>query len=308
MKLFRVILIWIVSGNFAQAQTNDEVDWSATLNSAQQWAQSNLDEDVVKSLQQVDRTRAEDFLKNYQTYLNGHYVLDMGQLKTAANAALPLLIAHPETRDYGAWLRARLDYFAAAEEMTLSASRLETNAPANPSFKTEQEIWVKKISPQPWSPAATEFVPKLKPIFAAEGVPPELVWLAEVESGFDSTTRSPSGALGMFQLMPATAKDLGLNLWPRDQRRQPEVAAQAAAKYLRQLHSQFGDWRLAVAAYNCGPGAVQKLLTQRSAKNYEAIATRLPAETQMYVPKVEATILHHEGLELEKLKMPEARL
>ncbi len=135
-------------------------------------------------------------------------------------------------------------------------------------------------------------------------MPAELVWLAEVESGFDARARSPAGAVGMFQLMPATAKQFGLSLWPRDQRRQPDLAARAAAKQLRELHQQFGDWRLAVAAYNCGAGAVQRALERHQAKSYERISTHLPAETQMYVPKVEATILHREGLELEKLKAP----
>ncbi len=132
-------------------------------------------------------------------------------------------------------------------------------------------------------------------------MPAELVWLAEVESGFDARARSPDGAVGMFQLMPATAKNYGLSLWPFDQRRQPEAAALAAAEYLHALHNQFGDWRLAVAAYNCGAGTVQKLLEDYHAKSYARIATHLPAETQMYVPRVEATILHREGRELEKL-------
>jgi membrane-bound lytic murein transglycosylase D len=133
-------------------------------------------------------------------------------------------------------------------------------------------------------------------------VPAQLVWLAEVESGFDGRARSPAGAVGVFQLMPDTARHFGLSLWPRDQRRQPEMAAQAAAKYLHELYHQFGDWRLAVAAYNCGPETVQKSLKRHHAKSYEHIAAHLPAETQMYVPKVEATILHREGVELEQLK------
>ena len=102
-------------------------------------------------------------------------------------------------------------------------------------------------------------------------------------------------------MMSPTAKQYGLSLWPRDQRRQPEIAAAAAAKYLRALHTQFGDWRLAVAAYNCGGGTVQKTLTRYRAKTFAAIAPHLPAETQMYVPKVEATILHREGRGLERL-------
>jgi membrane-bound lytic murein transglycosylase D len=106
--------------------------------------------------------------------------------------------------------------------------------------------------------------------------------------------------------MPATAKSFGLSRWPFDQRKQAEPAAQAAAKYLRQLHEKFGDWRLAVAAYNSGAGTVERCLRRRHATSYAGIATSLPAETQMYVPKVETTILKREGLELEQLKTPPA--
>ena len=102
----------------------------------------------------------------------------------------------------------------------------------------------------------------------------------------------------MFQLMPATAQNLGLSLFPFDQRKQPDPAARAAANYLRYLHDQFGSWRLAVAAYNCGEGTVQRALKRYKASSYERIATHLPAETQMYVPKVEATIQQREGATL----------
>jgi membrane-bound lytic murein transglycosylase D len=308
VKCRLAILVWIAFGQMVPAQTND-VDLGALLDTAQQWAQENLDEDVLKALQTVDRQKVEGYLENYQTYLQGDYVLDTAQLKDASDVLLPLLDAHEETQPYAAWLRSRLDYFEAAAEMKLLAPPkpgIETNAsPMNPPFKTEQEIWVKKISSRPWPKGAAELVPRLKTIFAAEHVPAELVWIAEVESGFDARARSPAGALGLFQLMPATAKGFGLSLWPRDQRRIPEVAARAAAQYLRKLHDQFGDWRLAVAAYNCGEGTVQKALSRYGTKSYERIATHLPAETQMYVPKVEATILKREGVELEKLKISE---
>lgn len=278
------------------------------MNSAQQWANENLDDDVLKALQNVDRQKVEDFLSNYQEYLNGDYVLDMAQVKDAAAAVLPILDAHEETQPYAAWLRSRLDYFEAVDAMqsAMPAPVPGTNAPVreNPTFKTEQAIWIREVAPRPWPKAARDMVPKLKPIFASERVPPELVWLAEAESGFDANARSPSGALGMFQLTPETAKDMGLSLWPRDQRRQPAAAGKAAAKYLHHLHNEFGDWRLAVAAYNCGEGTVQKTLRRYRAGRYEDIATHLPAETQMYVPKVEALIRHREGLELEKLKAP----
>ena len=311
MKIPVALAILFAGGWLVPAQTND-FDAGDLLDVAQQFAQDNLDPDVLQALQQVDRTKVEGFLNQFQDYLKGNQVLDVAQLKDAANTILPLLDAHAETRPYAAWLRSRLDYFDAADELKLltPVPKPEPGKSAlplpNPSFKTEQEIWIKKISPRPWPKNAQQFVPKLKSIFAAEGVPSALVWLAEVESGFDAGARSPVGAVGMFQLMPATAKDLGLSLLPFDQRKQLEPATRASAKYLRQLHNQFGDWRLAVAAYNSGPGTVSRLLKRYQATSYEGIAPHLPAETQMYVPKVEATIRHREGLELEKLKVPTA--
>ena len=104
--------------------------------------------------------------------------------------------------------------------------------------------------------------------------------------------------------MPATAQRYGLHTaWPRDQRLAPEPSARAAAHYLRDLHGQFKDWRLALAAYNAGEGTIQALLTRRKVHSYDAIAAGLPAETQMYVPRVEATLLRREGLKLAALRL-----
>ena len=304
-----LVALLLAAGGAARAQTND-VDLNEVLDAVQQYAQQNLDPDVVRALQDVDRQQVADFFEHYQDYLQGDYVLDAAKLRDAAQAILPLLDAHEETQPYAAWLRARLDYFDAAAELNALAPPPKTEPgkpaprPANPTFKAEQEIWIKKVAPRPWPKGAKEVVPPMKAIFAHEGLPPDLVWLAEVESGFDARAQSPAGAGGMFQLMPDTAKLYGLSLWPRDQRRQPAAAAGAAAKYLRSLYAQFGDWRLAVAAYNCGAQTVQKALERRHTHSYAAIAAHLPAETQLYVPKVEATILHREGAHLEDLKAP----
>ena len=310
MQLLVVIFILMTALRPVSAQTNDmTIDLDAMLDTAQQWAQENLDEDVLAALQNVDREQVADFLKNYQACLTGDSVLDLALLKDSAAAVLPLLDAHEATQPYAAWLRSRLDYFDAAEQLKKiapPAPKPEPGKPApplaNPTFKAEQEIWVKKVAPRPLPAGADKVLPRLKKIFTSEHVPEALVWLAEVESGFDARARSPAGAAGMFQLMPATAKAYGLSRWPFDQRKEVEPAAHAAAKHLRRLHTRFDDWRLAVAAYNCGEGTVQKLLTRYQAKTYASIATHLPAETQMYVPKVEATIQHREGLALQKLK------
>jgi membrane-bound lytic murein transglycosylase D len=128
-----------------------------------------------------------------------------------------------------------------------------------------------------------------------------MVWLGEVESGFDAHARSPAGATGMFQLMPDTARALGLSLKPKDERQDPDRSAKAAAYYLRYLALKFRDWRLAVAAYNAGEGRIREALVRRKARTFDGIATGLPAETQMYVPKVEAVIQRREGVSLSSL-------
>ncbi|MCU0792254.1 MAG: lytic transglycosylase domain-containing protein [Opitutaceae bacterium] len=140
--------------------------------------------------------------------------------------------------------------------------------------------------------------------FAAEGVPEALVWLAETESSFNPRARSPAGAGGLFQLMPDTARALGLTLFPFDQRMQPEPSARAAAVYLKSLYKRFGDWPLALAAYNAGQGRVARTLKARGATDFAGIAEHLPAETRLYVPKVLATVNARAGVAPEELAAP----
>ena len=236
--------------------------------------------------------------------------MDLAELRDTARTFLPLLESREDTRPYAAWLAAQMDYLDVADEIriTIPAPTVETNAPpppmTNPPAQMERELWVKQVSGRPWSAGAKEFVPVLKPVFTAQKIPPELVWVAEVESSFDRRAESPAGAAGLFQLMPDTAKRFGLSLWPRDQRFQAEPSANASAQYLKSLHDRFQDWRLALAAYNAGEGAVQKLLDRYKTKSYDDIAGHLPAETQLYVPRVEAVILQREGAKLEQLSAP----
>jgi membrane-bound lytic murein transglycosylase D len=174
-----------------------------------------------------------------------------------------------------------------------------------PTPTQQRTVWDQRLAQRPMPEAAKKLTPKLKPIFAAQKVPPQLVWIAEVESSFDARAKSPAGAAGLFQIMKPTARSLGLSTWLPDERLNPEKSAKAAASYLKYLHGRFGDWRLALAAYNCGEGRVAELLKRSRTRTYEAIAGKLPAETQMYVPKIEATLRKREGVSLAELKMPE---
>ena len=144
-------------------------------------------------------------------------------------------------------------------------------------------------------------MPHLERYFVAEGLPGQLVWLAEVESTFNASARSPVGARGLFQLMPETARDLGLSTFFPDERTHPVKSAQAAARYLKQLHRRFDDWPLAIAAYNAGPGRVSRTLAKSDVKTFAAIAGNLPAETRMFVPKVLATLAVRADFPPEKL-------
>ena len=303
-----LMLLW--AGSLVAWTDDDTVTLPGMIQGAQQWAQENLDTNFLNSLPDVDESVVQQFFRDVQQRFQGNYVVDIAPLRQTAQTVLPLLESHEDAQPYAAWLKSQMDYLDVADEIriTIPPPEIETNQPIqriiNPPAHMEREIWVKKLSNRPWPAAAKEYVPELKPIFAAQKVPPELVWVAEVESSFDRRAQSPAGAAGLFQLMPETAKRFGLSLWPRDQRFQPEPSATASAQYLKHLYDSFHDWRLALAAYNCGEGTVQKLLGHYKTRNYDDIAQHLPAETQMYVPRVEAVLLQREGAKLEQLSPP----
>jgi membrane-bound lytic murein transglycosylase D len=291
-----VVVVLLASGAVGRA-AQDTVTVEELLHAGRLWVQANLDETTLHSLG-ADPQALDRLLQQFQQRLQGGYVVDLAALKATAQALVPLLEAHEETQPYAAWLKSRLDYLEVAEQLRPPATpgKAAPATPSNPTAEQARKVWRKQLQARPWPKGAQTLVPVLKPLFLAQGVPAQLVWLAEVESTFDPAARSPAGALGLFQLMPTTARAQGLSLWPRDQRRDPEKSATAAARQLHALHHQFKDWRLALAAYNAGAGRVAGLLQKSKAKTFDAIAPRLPAETQMYVPKVEAVLLKREGV------------
>lgn len=165
-------------------------------------------------------------------------------------------------------------------------------------------VWLERMRTRQVPTSAGRLLPRVQEVFVEEGVPAELAWMAEAESTFNPAARSPVGAKGLFQLMPETAKSLGLQTFLPDERSHPEKSARAAAQYLRQLHGRFGSWPLALAAYNGGQGRVSRTLKKQNATTFEEIADALPAETRMYVPKVLATIEVRAGIAPEKIRAP----
>ena len=246
-----------------------------------------------------------EFATRLQSALDDNRLDALAAYEPEARAALAALQAFPEFADYTDWLKERLDYIEAARQVTKGAPVAPLAPPA--AGVPHYEYWMKRLRERPAPAGADELLPMLRGVFTAAGLPPELAWLAEVESAFNPKARSPAGACGLFQLMPATARELGLSAVLPDERTNPEKNARAAAKYLRDLHTQFNDWPLALAAYNAGPGRVQRALDRQGAKTYRDIAGNLPAETRMYVPKVLATLAVRANLSPAQLGAPVAR-
>jgi hypothetical protein len=126
------------------------------------------------------------------------------------------------------------------------------------------------------------------------GVPPELVSVAAVESGLNARAASPAGARGMWQFMKSTAKVYGLKVdRSRDDRVDFKRSTEAAAQHLRDLFLAFQDWHLALAAYNAGRGAINRLLNRTGGEDFWELARggHLPGETKRFVPKVIALSL-----------------
>ena len=137
----------------------------------------------------------------------------------------------------------------------------------------------------------TQMKPILAPILQEEGIPYEIAALVLVESGGQPTALSPKGARGIWQFMPDTARRFGLTITNEtDDRLDVLKSTRAAARYLRDLHAQFGDWSLALAAYNVGALVVRKAVLRSGSNGFAVLSGKrlIPAETREYVPAVMA--------------------
>src|SRR5690242_14933536 len=131
-------------------------------------------------------------------------------------------------------------------------------------------------------------------VLREEGLPQDLIYLAQAESAFQPLALSRAGARGIWQFVAYRGQQYGLHhTWWIDERQDPEKATRAAAQHLRDLYGLFGDWYLAMAAYNCGPGNVQKAIERTGYADFWELYNRkvLPRETKNYVPIIIALTL-----------------
>ncbi len=141
----------------------------------------------------------------------------------------------------------------------------------------------------------SRYLPMIQSVFRAEGIPLDLAYVPLIESAFKPNAVSRAQAKGVWQFMRGTALENGLKHdWYIDERADPEKATKAAAKYLRTLHRMFGDWHLALASYNGGPGLVQRAMRRTGAEDFWALSAKpraIPRETREYVPMILAAIV-----------------
>lgn len=232
--------------------------------------------------------------------------MNLGQAMAVGAMGLALMTCLPATaaQDASAGKRAAgngRDPFASYNtELSVAASQALTrvDAPApvttaagNEAAKMPGGMQLRALGPRGKLQAARarveRLLPVIGPILRKAGIPVQLAAVVLVESGGDPTALSPKGARGLWQLMPGTAREYGLIVNGEvDQRLDVVKSTRAAAEYLRDLYAEFGNWKLALAAYNAGDEAVHRAMEQTGGVGFVTARRALPVETQSYVPAV----------------------
>lgn len=165
---------------------------------------------------------------------------------------------------------------------------------------------------QIWASRGQIYFPMIEQVFAEEGIPEELKYLALGESGLNPNASSSAGAVGLWQFMPVTARGEGLRVdsWV-DERRDPEKATRAAARHIKTLHENYNNrWHLALAGYNCSYRCITRAVTRAGGSmeeppSYWDVYPNLPRETRGFVPKFIATALILSNPEMYGIEVPD---
>jgi hypothetical protein len=159
------------------------------------------------------------------------------------------------------------------------------------------EGWERRVRSDPWIRASLargeRYLPRLRAILAREGLPQSLAFLPAVESGFDPHARGHYGELGLWQLRRPTARRFGLVVTAhRDERLEPERATEAAARYLGALRQRYGEWPLALAAYNAGERRIDRALAHEPNATFWELADhgRVPRTSRNFVSRFMALV------------------
>ncbi len=156
-------------------------------------------------------------------------------------------------------------------------------------FQNKQKKYFKR-----WLERSTRYLPAIRHELRKAGLPQDLAYLAMIESGYNPSAYSHAHAAGLWQFIQGTGRNYGLRIdsWV-DERREPEKATKAAVAYLGALYKRFGDWQLAVAAYNAGEGKIERAIKKYNTRDFWELARHnyLRLETKRYVPKLIAAIM-----------------
>lgn len=285
--------------------------FAATLNSLSERAEDpTLTEDQTDALLAEMEHQLEHYFELPDTVRSAPQV--QGALERMCDLSLQLQLdenAEPETPETAEGSPGddilHVTTFLAADDLKKTYAEVEKalkqtdlgfTIPTNDAVVTYVNLFQTRL--RDWFTSAlargAPYVPKMQAVFKDEGIPPALVWMAVVESAFNPTARSRARAVGMWQFIEGTGRRYGLavDFW-EDQRRDPEISARAAARYLKDLYGMFGDWQLALAAYNCGEAVILKYTVRSPEGNFWQLRnTRfLHRETREYVPAIMASIL-----------------
>ncbi|MEA3409766.1 MAG: transglycosylase SLT domain-containing protein, partial [Candidatus Eisenbacteria bacterium] len=284
--------------------------------------------DELRTLAQDGASAAESIAAADLLYREAlaHYVTDEFEAARPLlrQALAELGDAHPDKADLRAEkssLRSRVQYFLTAIEgrgapaahvVPTETARIDTIPlpvlePAEPRtgcmppvvtvMNERVEKWLDyfqgrgRKDMERWFSRAPRYRPMIDRMLEEEGLPPELFYLAVIESGLNPNAYSRAHAAGMWQFISSRARMYDLRVdWWIDERRDPETATRAACTYLKELHQRFGSWELALAGYNSGEGRVERARRKRpSCPDYWCLD--LPRETENFVPKFMAVVL-----------------